>query len=176
MAFYAIGDLHLSGAPPTKPMDVFGPQWKDHREKIIQHWKETIGTDDTIILCGDTSWSMDLSDAIEKDFSMLSALPGKKIILKGNHDYWWSSMRKLEQAFKGRFQFLHNSCVVEKDTAICGTRGWNLPSMPEFTDHDDLLYKREVQRLEHSLKEAKSSVPNGSLRPSTTLPSTNRKK
>ena len=83
MAFYAIGDLHLSGAPPTKPMDVFGPQWKDHREKIIQHWKETIGTDDTIILCGDTSWSMDLSDAIEKDFSMLSALPGKKIILKG---------------------------------------------------------------------------------------------
>lgn len=100
---------------------------------------------------------MDLSDAIEKDFSMLSALPGKKIILKGNHDYWWSSMRKLEQAFKGRFQFLHNSCVVEKDTAICGTRGWNLPSMPEFTDHDDLLYKREVQRLEHSLKEAKSS-------------------
>ena len=71
MAFYAIGDLHLSGAPPTKPMDVFGPQWKDHREKIIQHWKETIGTDDTIILCGDTSWSMDLSDAIEKDFSML---------------------------------------------------------------------------------------------------------
>ena len=92
MAFYAIGDLHLSGAPPTKPMDVFGPQWKAHREKIIQHWKETIGTDDTIILCGDTSWSMDLSDAIEKDFSMLSALPGKKIILKGNHDYWWSSM------------------------------------------------------------------------------------
>ena len=169
MAFYAIGDLHLSGAPPTKPMDVFGPQWKDHREKIIQHWKETIGTDDTIILCGDTSWFMDLSDAIEKDFSMLSALPGKKIILKGNHDYWWSSMRKLEQAFKGRFQFLHNSCVVEKDTAICGTRGWNLPTMTSY------INARSSASSTPSKKPSRPA-PNGSLRPSTTLPSTNRKK
>lgn len=176
MAFYAIGDLHLSGAPPTKPMDVFGPQWKDHREKIIQHWKETIGTDDTIILCGDTSWSMDLSDAIEKDFSMLSALPGKKIILKGNHDYWWSSMRKLEQAFKGRFQFLHNSCVVERIRPSAAPGDGTFPPCRNLRTTMTSYINARSSASSTPSKKPSRPAPNGSLRPSTTLPSTNRKK
>ena len=155
MAFYAIGDLHLSGAPPTKPMDVFGPQWKDHREKIIQHWKETIGTDDTIILCGDTSWSMDLSDAIEKDFSMLSALPGKKIILKGNHDYWWSTKSKMEQFFAKHgldsLQILHNNSIAVGQAAVCGSRGW---LFEQGEAHDQKIVAREAARLDASLSSA----------------------
>jgi predicted phosphohydrolase len=154
MAVYAIGDLHLSGNPPTKPMEVFGPQWLNHRQKVFANWKQSITDDDIIILCGDTSWSMSLEEAIERDLGPLSTLPGQKVILKGNHDYWWSSAAKLKSALGHRFHFLHNNCYLAGDLAICGTRGWNLPSMPEFTDHDALLYNRECQRLEHSLQEA----------------------
>ena len=88
MAIYAMGDLHFSGEPPTKPMEVFGPQWLGHREKVIQYWKGTVKEGDTVLLVGDTSWSMDLPDAVEKDLGVLAALPGDLVILKGNHDYW----------------------------------------------------------------------------------------
>jgi predicted phosphohydrolase len=154
MAIYAIGDLHLSGDPPTKPMEVFGAQWSNHRQKIIENWERTISTEDTVILCGDTSWSMNLNDAITKDLDMLSRLPGNKVILKGNHDYWWSSAAKLTAALQDRFHFLHNNCYLAGTIAICGTRGWNLPSMSDFTEHDAKLYHRECQRLEISLQEA----------------------
>ena len=176
MAFYAIGDLHLSGAPPTKPMDVFGPQWKGHREKIIEHWKKAIGADDTIILCGDTSWSMDLADAIEKDFSMLSTLPGKKIVLKGNHDYWWSSMRKMEQAFKGSFQFLHNSCASKRTRPSAAPGDGTFPPCRNLRITMTSFINVRFSASSIPLKKPRRPVPNGSLRPSTTRPYTSRKK
>ena len=157
MAIYAIGDLHLSGPVPTKPMEVFGLQWLNHRQKIAEAWRATVSESDTIILCGDISWSMTLEDAIEKDFCFLAALPGKKVVLKGNHDYWGSSAAKMKAAMPEGFHFLHNSCYISGNTGICGTRGWNLPSLPNFQEHDALIYNREVQRLERSLIEAEKA-------------------
>ena len=90
MALYAMGDLHFSGEPPTKPMEVFGDQWLHHRQKVLSNWQETLTEDDTMLLCGDTSWSMELEDAVRRDLGALAALPGQIVILKGNHDYWWS--------------------------------------------------------------------------------------
>ncbi|MCI2110696.1 MAG: metallophosphoesterase [Acidaminococcaceae bacterium] len=154
MSIYAIGDLHFSGEPPSKPMEVFGENWQGHRAKIIKNWQSTVCPDDTVILCGDTSWSMDLPDAIAKDMQAIMALPGKKIMLKGNHDYWWTSKQKMEDLLEHRIEILHNNFYPVGSTAICGTRGWNLPSLPTFTEHDKLIYKREGMRLKASLEQA----------------------
>lgn len=93
MKIYAIGDLHLSGKPPSKPMEIFGKHWADHAAKVATNWHQLIRSDDTVIICGDTSWAMDLQDALT-DLNWIAALPGRKIILRGNHDYWWSSLKK----------------------------------------------------------------------------------
>ena len=128
MAIYAMGDLHFSGEPPTKPMEVFGPQWLGHREKVIQYWKGTVKEGDTVLLVGDTSWSMDLPDAVEKDLGVLAALPGDLVILKGNHDYWWSTKSKIERFLQEKgfpsMKVLHNNAYIVEDVAVCGTRGW----------------------------------------------------
>jgi len=157
MAVYAIGDLHLSGSPPTKPMEKFGPQWLNHREKVFANWQAVVQPEDTVLLCGDISWSMDLADAVARDFSALAQLPGQIVVLQGNHDYWWTSLAKMEQAVPGKFHFLHNTFYLAGDTALCGTRGWNLPTMPNFTEHDDLIYRREVGRLQRSLAGARAA-------------------
>lgn len=157
MAIYAMGDLHFSGEPPTKPMEVFGAQWLGHREKVITYWKETVKDGDTVLLVGDTSWSMDLEDAVAKDLGPLAALPGDLVILKGNHDYWWNSLKKLQAALPPKVHFLHNTFYQTGDVALCGTRGWNLPSMPGFGEHDQLVYARECQRLERSLAGAREA-------------------
>lgn len=157
MAIYAIGDLHFSGDPATKPMDKFGENWTNHRQQITAHWQSLVKAEDTVVLCGDISWSLDLEDAIVKDLDYISTLPGKKIILKGNHDYWWTSVGKMQKALGDKFTFLHNSFVAVGDTAICGTRGWNLPTIPEFSEHDEAMYRREAMRLEHSLEAAKAA-------------------
>ena len=154
MSIYAIGDLHFSGEPPSKPMEVFGENWAGHRNKIITNWQNTVTDEDTVILCGDTSWSMDLPDALERDMNTIIALPGKKIMLKGNHDYWWTSKQKMDDLLENRIEILHNNFYQVGSTAICGTRGWNLPSLPVFTPHDQQVYKREGMRLESSLQSA----------------------
>lgn len=156
MAIYAMGDLHFSGEPPTKPMEVFGEQWLNHREKVLEYWKQTVKDGDTVLLVGDTSWSMELPDAVEKDLGVLQDLPGKLVILKGNHDYWWTSLKKMEEALP-RVHFLHNTFYQTGDVALCGTRGWNLPSMQGFSEHDRLIYDRECQRLERSLEGARAA-------------------
>lgn len=154
MGLYAIGDLHLSfGA--DKPMDVFGGAWVGYVDKL-REGLSVIGLEDTTVLLGDVSWALDLTGARE-DFAFINAIPGRKLILKGNHDYWWSTAAKFyrfcqDNAFENLF-LLHNNCYFYDDIALCGTRGWFFEEDREGT-HDDKVYRREMMRLEKSLQEA----------------------
>ncbi len=155
MSLFAIGDLHLAYGR-DKPMDIFGGRWKNYTEKI-QEGFSLLAADDVTVLCGDLSWAMSLEEATE-DFRFVETLPGRKIILKGNHDYWWSSAAKIEAFFeKNGFQsisMLHNNCFFYGErAAVCGSRGWFYE--PERgSSHDKKLIDREAQRLEVSLKAA----------------------
>ena len=150
---YALSDTHLSFSV-DKPMDVFGGAWENHWQRIRENWEETVLPDDTVILAGDLSWGMSIDEALE-DLRFIDRLPGKKIILKGNHDYWWSSMAKMTAFFSENeittITPLYNSALVCEDKIICGTRGW----INEFgvKAEDERIIKREAQRLELSLKE-----------------------
>jgi predicted phosphohydrolase len=154
MALYAIGDLHLS-LGSDKPMDVFGEQWQDHAQKLKKGFA-CVGPEDLTVLCGDLSWAMSLAEA-EADFRFIHELPGKKLILKGNHDYWWSTAAKAYRFFgeKGfdSLQILHNNSYDYGDFALCGTRGW---FYEEETggEHDKKIMRREILRLEASLQAA----------------------
>ena len=154
MALYAIGDLHLClGAP--KPMDIFGGAWIGYMDKLRDGMSQ-IGPDDTTVLLGDLSWSLDLPNAKE-DFAWINQIPGKKIILKGNHDYWWSTAAKFhnfcqENGFDN-MHLLNNNSYDYGDYAICGTRGWFFEE-EKSGQHDEKVFKRELLRLEASLKAA----------------------
>jgi predicted phosphohydrolase len=154
MALYAIGDLHLSQSV-EKPMDVFGEKWKDHAEKLKTGFA-ALGPEDVTVLCGDLSWAMGLQEAGE-DFRFIQELPGQKIILKGNHDYWWSTAAKAQRFFAENgidsIRILHNNCFAYGDYALCGTRGWFYEE-ETGTEHDAKVMRREVMRLEASLKAA----------------------
>lgn len=152
MALYAIGDLHF-GKAVDKPMDIFGEHWENHREKIIENWKENINKEDLILIVGDTSWGINLEEAIP-DLEDIHNLPGNKIIVKGNHDYWWSSISKLNKLYDD-MSFLQNNYYQYKDYAICGSRGWLCPNEVKFDSEDEKVYKREVERLKLSLNAAK---------------------
>ncbi|MDD4320307.1 MAG: metallophosphoesterase [Acidaminococcaceae bacterium] len=154
MSIYAIGDLHFSGTPPTKPMNIFGNNWENHREKILAAWTNFVQADDTVLLCGDTSWAMDLTTAMDNDLSTIIKMPGKKILLKGNHDYWWTSLKKMKILTENKIFFLQNDFFPDSNIAICGTRGWNLPLTENFSIEDTLILKRECGRLETSLQKA----------------------
>lgn len=155
MSIYAIGDLHLSRAPEIqKPMDVFGPEWGDHDARLKENWLRLIGAEDTTILCGDISWGLKLQEALP-DLEWIDALPGKKIITKGNHDLWWTSLSKIAGTGKS-LTFLQNTAVLVGKTAICGTRGWICPGTEGFDAHDEKIYKREVLRLSLSLEQAEN--------------------
>ena len=154
MALYAIGDLHLSLAA-DKPMDVFGGRWVGYVDKL-REGLSVIGPEDTTVLLGDLSWALDLEHARE-DFAFISAIPGRKIILKGNHDYWWSTAAKFyrfcaEHGFEDLY-VLNNNCYFYGDTALCGTRGWFYEEERQGT-HDEKVFRRELGRLETSLKAA----------------------
>lgn len=152
MSIYTIGDLHLS-FHENKPMSIFGENWEGHEEKIKKDWMEKVKENDLVVLPGDFSWSTYLKDTYE-DFSYLNSLPGKKLLLKGNHDYWWTtvtSMRKfLEENHFNHIDFVYNSAYEFENYIISGTRGWGQNEEGE----DKKLLKREVARLELSLKEA----------------------
>lgn len=152
MKIFCIGDLHLSGQPATKPMDVFGTQWANHTEKIKQNWLATVGEKDTVILCGDTSWALTLEEAAT-DLAWLSDLPGQKILVRGNHDYWWSSLAKMRERYP-QFLFLQNDSILLGELAVCGSRGWKVPSNADFSAEDKKIYDRELIRLEMSLQSA----------------------
>ena len=130
MALFAISDLHLA-IGMNKPMDIFGNHWENHARQIEQAWNLSVSISDTVVIAGDISWGMTLSQA-NPDFEFIENLPGRKIIIKGNHDYWWSSVTKIENYFKETgftsIQILkNNSFRVDENTLLCGTRGWVLP-------------------------------------------------
>ncbi len=152
MSIYVIGDLHLS-FKENKPMDIFGNNWEGHFEKIKNDWNLKVKENDLVVLPGDFSWATYLKDT-DEDFKFLNDLPGKKLLLKGNHDYWWTtlkSMRKFleENDFKN-IDFIHNNSFEFEDKIIVGTRGW---SKSEETQDDDKILKREALRLELSIKD-----------------------
>ena len=134
MSLFAIGDFHLSGEPPAKPMEVFNPAWANHFEKIRQNWLNMITPEDTVIICGDTSWAMSL-DAAMQDLNR----------------------KKMQQATADNFMFLQNNFFACGDVAVCGSRGWLLPSSDNFTEDDKHIYEREGVRLELSLTAAKEA-------------------
>lgn len=153
MALFALGDPHLSlGA--NKPMDVFGGAWDGYVEKLEAGFG-VVKDGDTVVLCGDISWGMSLDEA-EKDFAFLNALPGKKLLLKGNHDYWWTTAAKMQRFFAEHgfttLDILHNNCHFYGGVALCGTRGWFYEE--DQQGHNEKVFNRELIRLEASLKTA----------------------
>lgn len=154
MTIYAIGDLHLSGYS-SKPMDIFGDHWSEHGDQIRNSWLTKVKEDDAILIPGDISWAMNLDEAMV-DLQWIADLPGHKYLIRGNHDYWWSSINKLNSLFDS-MHFIQNNFFTYKDYAICGTRGWNCPNHFKFTEHDDKIYMREANRLELSLSMAQKS-------------------
>ena len=154
MSIFAIADLHLSHGA-DKPMDVFGIAWKDHMQKLKNNWKETVSDDDTVIIPGDISWGMDISGTRD-DLLFIQSLPGRKIIGKGNHDYWWNSMKKLSEYKKAlgltTVDFLYNNAYNVENITVFGTRGWLLEEAPD--EQNNKIIEREAIRLALSLEEA----------------------
>ncbi len=154
MSLFAIGDLHLS-LGGDKPMDVFGGAWSGYVDKLRAGFR-AVSEDDTVVLLGDLSWAMHLEDSKE-DFSFIAELPGHKLILKGNHDYWWTTASKMLRFFEKNgwdIGLLHNNCHFYGNTALCGTRGWFFADT--FSDAgDEKVFNRELIRLETSLKAAR---------------------
>ena len=154
MAVYTIADLHLS-LDGKKPMDVF-PGWNDYVSRLTKNWNALVTPQDTVVIAGDISWAMKLEDA-DLDFAYLDRLPGKKLLLNGNHDYWWSTRKKIEAYLTNRgfstLSIVHNSAVPVGEIAVCGTRGWLYNAE---TPEDQKIVNREVGRLTTSLKEAES--------------------
>jgi uncharacterized protein len=154
MALYAIGDFHLA-LGGDKPMDVFGEKWAGHAEKLKQNFA-ALNDSDVSVICGDLSWAMSIEEAKE-DFLFINALPGKKIILKGNHDYWWSTAAKAKRFFNENgidtIDILNNNSFEYGEYSLCGTRGWFYEE-EKGVEHDKKIMRREIMRLETSLESA----------------------
>ena len=152
MSLFALGDLHLS-LGEDKPMDVFAG-WNDYVQRLEENWKRLVTDEDTVVLAGDISWGMKLEETLT-DFRFIDSLPGKKLLLKGNHDYWWSTKRKMDAYLQenglASMQILFNNAYRVGEYAVCGTRGWFLEN---DTPEDVKVLKREVGRLKLSLEEA----------------------
>ncbi|MEL7659216.1 MAG: metallophosphoesterase [Bacillota bacterium] len=151
MSIFAIADLHLSFSA-EKPMDIYGGEWINHTEKVKKNWETMISEEDTVIIPGDISWALRFEDALV-DLRWISELPGKKVLIKGNHDLWWNSIGKLNALYDNMF-FLQNSFYEAEGYAICGSRGWICPDDDDFTMQDEKIYKRELGRLKMSLEAA----------------------
>ena len=157
MSIFVMADTHLSSSVP-KPMDIFGSRWNNWTEKIIENWKKDIKAEDTVLIPGDISWGMTLEEALE-DLKIIDSLPGKKIISKGNHDYWWNTYRKNELFFKennlNSINMLYNNSFLVENTVIVGSRGWFLDekNAPKNTEFEKIAL-REVGRFKLSLKDA----------------------
>jgi len=154
VSIFAIGDLHLSGSV-DKPMDIFGQHWENHWDKIRENWKKQVRSDEDIVLIpGDVSWAMKLQDA-QVDLDSIGSLPGRKIMIKGNHDYWWSSISRLRSIVHPSIHVIQNDSLTMSNYTFCGTRGWVNPGMKEFTQHDDKIFNRELHRLRLSLEKGR---------------------
>lgn len=153
MNIFAIGDLHLSLFKP-KEMDVFGSHWANHFERISEDWNARVSEGDVVLIPGDISWAMRLEEAVP-DLEAIGALPGKKIMLRGNHDFWWGSMAKVNSILCGDSHIVQNNSLVVGDYVFCGTRGWTLPLESGLSEEDKKIYEREKLRLVLSLDSAK---------------------
>ncbi len=159
MKIYAISDLHIS-TNTNKPMDIFGGNWVGYLDKIFEDWKLKVEDDDLVLIGGDISWAMTISDA-QNDLNSLSFLKGNKILIKGNHDYWWSGIGKVRDILPEKFYALQNDSIRFDGVVICGSRCWSVPGSPDFNEQDRKIYNREVERLKLSLKDAKKIMQNG---------------
>ncbi len=158
MKIYSISDLHLN-INNTKPMDIFGPVWFDYLDKIIADWNSKVKDDDVVILAGDYSWAMKLEE-VAPDFKWLDELKGYKILIRGNHDYWWSSVSKVRALLPSKTFALQNDSVKIGNYIFCGNRGWLIPEGKFDTEENKKIYARELIRLEMSLKSAKKLQEN----------------
>jgi len=154
MSLFAIGDLHLPGGD-EKPMEIFGDHWEGHFQRISADWRERVREEDVVLIPGDISWAMQLRDAVP-DLQLIGELPGRKIIIKGNHDYWWNSMTQVKSVMPQGMQAIQHSAVDLGDCVVCGTRGWVFPTKDTpLNKEDQRIYNREVIRLEMALKEGR---------------------
>ncbi len=158
MALFAIADPHLSFGV-DKPMHIFGSHWHEHERRLAENWLERVSSTDTVLIPGDISWAMQLDDALP-DLKFLHDLPGQKILSRGNHDYWWTSLNKVEMLCRENqldsIRFLRNNAYrIEPGWVICGSRGWILPDDPDFKSEDEKIYRREAGRLRLSLEAAR---------------------
>jgi predicted phosphohydrolase len=177
MKIFAIGDLHLSFGVPDKGMEFFGPQWQEWTKKLEAHWKDSISKDELVLIPGDISWAMKLEEA-EKDFAWIESLPGKKVIIKGNHDYWWGSISKVRAFLPPSITALQNDAIEINGIAICGTRLWDTPEyhFSKWVDYREnpkentllgrekdeaatlKIYERELARLKLSLDQMEAGA------------------
>ena len=154
MSVFAIGDLHLPGHE-QKPMDVFGSHWDRHFETISENWRQKITDDDIVLIPGDISWAMQLDEAMD-DLKAIGELPGTKLLLRGNHDFWWSSLSKLRAALPEKMHVIQNDAIRFGQHVFCGTRGWNFPTAQQaLNEQDEKVYLRELMRLRMSLDHAR---------------------
>ncbi len=162
MNVFAIGDLHLPGGA-QKPMDVFGLHWANHFNRIQTDWVERVTDDDLILLPGDISWAMRLSEA-KDDLEAIGALPGRKVLLRGNHDFWWSSISQMRALLPKRMYALQNNAYLFDNVLIYGARGWLCPGSAAYTNEDAHIYARELLRLEMSLEDGIKHDPSSRWR------------
>lgn len=154
MSLFAIGDLHLPGGQ-DKPMSVFGPQWDGHFLHISESWRQQVGPEDTVLIPGDISWAMRMEDARE-DLEAIGALPGKKVIIRGNHDYWWGAISRVREMLPEGMYALQQDALDLGPWVVCGTRGWMIPTEePPLSEQDQKIYQRELGRLDMALAAAK---------------------
>ena len=150
MKVYAISDLHIS-TNTDKPMDIFGGNWVNYLQKIREDWQNKVSCDDLVLIGGDISWAMNIDDA-KIDLDSIKDLNGKKILIKGNHDYWWSTISKVRDVLPVDFYALQNDCIKFGNVIICGSRCWSVPGSPDFKQADEKIYLRETERLKLSFK------------------------
>ena len=162
MNIYAIGDLHLSGFSP-KPMSVFGEHWTGHWLKIKEYWQKNVEDHDIVLIPGDLSWAMHLEEAAV-DIAEICAQIGRKVIIKGNHDYWWNSLSQVNSLLHNETYAMQNNSISFGDYVIAGSRGWITPANNQYdAAKDEKLYLREASRLENSLNHAKKTAPSAQL-------------
>jgi len=158
MSIYAISDLHLSLANP-KPMDVFGEVWLNHAECIARNWDELVRSDDTVLIAGDHSWALKYEDALP-DLEYIAARPGRKIMIRGNHDYWWrrEATARMQKQLPESIYLMHGHGIVVENAGITGTRGWRMELEEDPDAGDSRVMKRELMYLERGLKEIPDTV------------------
>jgi len=165
---FAIGDVHLSFSSPVdprrwdnvktyKPMDIFGEEWYEHYRKIYDNWLSVVSPEDLVLMPGDFSWAMKLSEA-RYDLEFLGLLPGTIAGVAGNHDYWWQSLSQVRAALPSNMRVIQNDHLIFGDIAICGARGWSCPGEVHFKEEDLKIYRRELIRMENSLRGIKAGV------------------